>query len=89
MQLTKLHLNYIIDIIILVVGSIVAVTGILKLPALRSVYRTLPTKTLTQMHDISGVIIVVLVIIHLILHWKWIVCMTKSFFKKNKICDEK
>jgi len=88
-KLTKPYLNYIIDVIMLVVGSIVAITGILKLPVLRSLYRTLPTRTITQMHDVSGVVIVVLVIIHLILHWKWITCMTKSFFKTRKMCEEK
>jgi hypothetical protein len=87
--MNKAHLNYIIDIIMLIVGSIVAITGILKLPVLQSVYRTLPTKMLTQLHDISGVVIVILVIIHLILHWKWIVFMTKSVFKKKEICAKK
>jgi hypothetical protein len=87
--MNKAKLNYFIDLLMLIVGSIVAITGILKLPVLRSVYRTLPIRTLTQLHDISGVIIVVLVIIHLIFHWNWIICMTKSFFKTSKTCKKK
>lgn len=34
------------------------------------------------LHDWVGVVLVIAVIIHLILHWKWIVHMTKSFFKQ-------
>ena len=34
MKLTKPYLNYIIEVIMLIVDSIVAITGILKLPAL-------------------------------------------------------
>jgi hypothetical protein len=84
MKITKPYLNYIIDSIMLFVGSIVAITGILKLPMFHSIYQTLPTQTLTQLHDLSGVVIIILVIIHLILHWKWIVSMTKNITKNNK-----
>jgi quinol-cytochrome oxidoreductase complex cytochrome b subunit len=36
-------------------------------------------------HDWSGIALAVLVLIHLVLHWKWIVCMTKNLLtKKNK-----
>ncbi len=83
-------LNYIVDAVMAIVFGVVAITGILKLPVLHSIYRTLPTKIMTQMHDISGVLLVILVAIHLILHWNWIVCMTKSFFKKEKeTCEVK
>ncbi|MBW2966420.1 DUF4405 domain-containing protein [Candidatus Woesearchaeota archaeon] len=36
-------------------------------------------------HDWAGIIMVLLVIIHLALHWKWIVNMTKNLFSKKKI----
>ena len=88
--MNKAHLNYFIDLLMLIVGSIVAITGVLKLPILHSIYRTLPTQTLTKLHDVSCVIIIILVIIHLVLHWTWIVSMTKSFLKKkDKISDQK
>jgi cytochrome b561 len=35
-------------------------------------------------HQWAGILLVILVGIHLILHWKWIVCMTRDIFKKNK-----
>jgi hypothetical protein len=36
-----------------------------------------------SMHDTSSIIFIILIIIHLVLHWKWILCIPK-FFKKNK-----
>ncbi len=38
-------------------------------------------------HEWFGILLVILVVIHLVLHWNWIVCMTKSFFQTDK-CDE-
>jgi hypothetical protein len=81
--MNKAHLNYFIDLLMLIVGSIVAITGVLKLPILKSIYQTLNVRTITQLHDISGIIIIILVIIHLALHWTWIVSMTKSIFKRK------
>jgi predicted ferric reductase len=38
----------------------------------------------TIVHDWSGIVICLLVLVHLILHWKWIVHMTMLSFKKKK-----
>ena len=38
----------------------------------------------TVIHDWSGLIMGILVLVHIVLHWKWIVSMTKSFFKGKK-----
>jgi hypothetical protein len=81
--MNKAYLNYFIDLLMLIVGSIVAITGVLKLPILKFIYQTLNVRTITQLHDISGIIIIILVIIHLALHWNWIVSMTKSIFKRK------
>lgn len=37
----------------------------------------------TAIHDLSGIIFVILVIVHLILHWQWIVGNLKNIFKKS------
>jgi hypothetical protein len=34
-----------------------------------------------DLHDWTAVILVVMVIIHLVLHWRWITYMTKKFLK--------
>ena len=44
--------------------------------------------TWSQIHDWFGILLIILVIVHLILHRDWIVCMTKSMFKSDK-CEIK
>jgi hypothetical protein len=39
--------------------------------------------TWINLHDWLAVALLVMVVIHLILHWKWIVYMTKSPFKER------
>ena len=41
-------------------------------------------RTWTVIHNWAGLIMIVLVIVHVILHWNWIVCMTKGIFCKGK-----
>ncbi|HOX10374.1 MAG TPA: DUF4405 domain-containing protein [Candidatus Moranbacteria bacterium] len=37
----------------------------------------------SEIHDWSGIFLIIFAIIHLILHWDWIVCMTKNMFQSN------
>ena len=78
--------NYIIDLGLFISFLCVAVTGILKMPGLVQTlgmnYKSLPFNVITPLHDFSGVVMTLLVLLHLVLHWGWIVGMTKSFFKK-------
>ncbi len=70
-------LNYFVDIGMAIAFAIVAVTGILKLPALGG-----KTRDYMLLHDWAGVVLAAFVLLHLILHWNWIICMTKGFFNK-------
>jgi cytochrome b subunit of formate dehydrogenase len=36
-----------------------------------------------KMHDLTSVILIVLLLIHLILNWTWIKCMFRNIFKKS------
>jgi cytochrome b subunit of formate dehydrogenase len=85
-------LNYFIDIGLAITFFAVFITGILKFRELAQLfgYNTvvLPVKELSTIHDWSGLIMGILVLIHLILHWNWLKCMTKGFFKtKEEKCD--
>jgi hypothetical protein len=42
----------------------------------------------SEIHDWFGILLIVLVVIHLILHWDWIVCATKNIFHSDK-CEIK
>jgi cytochrome b subunit of formate dehydrogenase len=35
-----------------------------------------------DLHDWSGMVMLAGVFLHLVLHWKWIVCMTRNIFRK-------
>ncbi|MFC1983485.1 DUF4405 domain-containing protein [Chloroflexota bacterium] len=48
-----------------------------------AIFWSLTRHTWIELHDRVAVALVVIVIIHLVLHWKWIVYMTNSFFKKK------
>ena len=44
---------------------------------------SLTRNTWTDIHSWVAVALLVIIIIHLILHWKWIVYMTISYFKEK------
>jgi cytochrome b subunit of formate dehydrogenase len=85
--MNKAKLNYIIDAILGILFLIVFVTGVLKLPVL-NLYKVIPLRQTTMLHDVSGVLFGVFIIVHLILHWNWIKCMTKSIFKRDNKCKK-
>ena len=82
--MNKAKLNYFIDLILAVLFFAVFVTGIIKLPELK-LHKTglFNMSGLTFIHDWSGVLLGVFIVIHLVLHWNWIVCMTRAVFKKD------
>ncbi len=59
------------------------ITGIFKWPTLYKYFFSWPMKQISIIHDWSGLIMGLLVLIHLIQHWKWIVVMTKKMWWKN------
>ncbi|MDD3248508.1 MAG: DUF4405 domain-containing protein [Methanosarcina sp.] len=48
------------------------------------VYMGLTKATWIWIHSRIGILMSILVVIHLILHWKWIIYTTKSFFRKEE-----
>ena len=92
--MVKAKTNYIIDVLMTIASIIVGGTGLILFFFLPSGVKQgryqeflgIPKHIIADIHDWSGIIIIVLVLIHIILHWKWIVRMTKNMFsrKKNK-----
>jgi hypothetical protein len=64
------------------------VTGIIKLPGLfRTLglsHQALPMYEISTAHDISGLAMGLLVLLHIILHFKWMINMTKNLFKRKE-----
>ena len=92
--MNRTKLNYFIDIGLAISFFACFISGLIKWPGLIrvigvSMYKILHVKNISRLHDFSGLVMGLLVLIHLILHWKWIVCVTKSIFKRGKKCKEK
>ena len=81
--MNKAKLNYFVDLLLAIAFLLVSVTGILKFPGWFG-HLHLPWRILSKIHDWSGILMALLVLIHLILHWKWIVSMTKMIFRGKK-----
>lgn len=86
--MNNLKLNYWIDVGLAISFFICFITGLIKWPGLikvigASAYKTLSFSNISRVHDMSGLIMGLLVIVHLALHWKWIVAVTKNIFRKN------
>lgn len=95
--MNKPIINYFIDIGLGISFVLVAATGIMKFPGLvrtfRFVYNIIPAYYISRIHNLSGIIMTIFVLIHLILHLNWIVSMTKNIFnfkktKKRKKLDD-
>jgi len=91
--MNKAKANYIVDILLCISFLFVGITGIIKVRAVMDFlglsWSTAPMPTLSTIHDWFGVIMVILVFIHIILNWKWLVCMTKAMLGKHdaKVCE--
>lgn len=83
----RANLNYFIDALMILFFLLTGITGIIKMPSFPFVFRQGIFQVITKVHDYSGFIFLVLVIIHLILHFLWIKCMTKTLLDKFKDCD--
>ena len=86
--MNRTMLNYWIDVGLALSFFICFVTGLIKWPNLIkiigvSAYKVLHVRNISMLHDWSGLIMGLLVLIHLALHWKWIVSVTKSIFSKK------
>lgn len=72
---------YITDATLGIAFLLTGITGIMKmpgwLPAIGISYTSLPFRTISTVHDWAGIAMVVMVALHLLLHWRWIVLMTK------------
>lgn len=82
--MSKIKINYFVDMLMFIFFIVTSVTGLISflLPRGRSLYLGIPRGDLVFMHSWAGLILIVLVGLHLILHWSWIKNMTRHLFKK-------
>ena len=94
--------NYIVFILLSILGLLEAVSGFvlwLALPSgggwrgsrfggLESTFWSLSRHTWLDIHDRAAVAIVAVIIIHLVLHWKWIMYMTRKLFPRRQLTSQ-
>ena len=88
--MNKAELNYIIDISMAVLFTITAIAGLILFFFLRGIrqggyheFLGVARQVWINVHDFFGIILLILVLMHLALHWNWIICITKRIFKKK------
>ncbi len=87
----KDDVNYWIDVILGISFLVVSVTGIIKLREVMNYlgleWQSSLIQVFSKIHDWSGIILILFVLLHLILHREWIAVKTKELLKiedKNK-----
>jgi len=91
----RARINYWVDVLIAVAFVLAGVSGVVLLAAGPGGYRGgrnpaalrevlfLSRTTWEDLHDVSGIAMMVGVLGHLVLHAKWIACMTRNLFRKG------
>ena len=87
-------LNYTVDMGMFISFVAVVLTGIAKFPLLlrtlarRGLY--LPSGEITFIHEWGGALMAVCILLHLILHWNWVLSSTRRIFvKKRSVTNSK
>lgn len=90
--MNKFKINYVVDFLAFISFVVVAFSGIAikifmpsgvrqgRLQEFLGIQKTV----WSEIHDWSGILMIILVLIHLVLHWNWIICMTKNIFKSDE-----
>lgn len=87
--MNRTAINYIVDVFLGISFLLVFTTGLLKWRGWTEVFESLlGTKfhmpTVIFIHDWSGLLLGLLVLVHLVLHWNWIVCMTRRYLGRSE-----
>ena len=89
----KAKINYFVDIVSFISFLVTAITGLLIFFFLPSgernggVHNTLlglGRHDWGDIHDWAGIIMIIFAVLHIVLHWNWIVVMTKNLFKRRQ-----
>ena len=91
----RAKINYVVDIVIGIGFLLAAASGVVlffvepsggyqggRNPAWNSAVLGLSRTTWKDVHDYAGLVMVAGVVGHFVLHWNWMVCMTRNLFRK-------
>lgn len=87
----RAQIKYIVDVGLAVSFILCFITGVIKFPgflrAIDATHRVLPMRDLTIIHDWSGILMGLLVAVHLILNYRWIITMTRQIFGRKRVSE--
>ncbi len=100
----KVHLYYVLDAVIALAFLASAASGLAfvvmgesgyqggRNSAFATVFLGIPRTSWSDLHLLASLVMIAGVIVHLVLHWKWIVCVTKGLIpdlprKKEEMCE--
>lgn len=94
--INRARLNYFIDVLMGLSFLITAITGMVLFIFMPSgirqgrhiVFLGMEKSKWIFLHDWSGILMIITVMIHFMLHWNWMICMTRCIFKKKVNCEE-
>ena len=82
----KIKAKYVIDLGLVVTFILSFGTGLIKFPMIRQAMATarivLPSHDLNFVHDWSGLLMGLFILLHLVFNFSWIVAMTKKYLGK-------
>mgnify|MGYP006283182813 CR=1 FL=1 len=73
--------NYVVDVGALVSFLICFVTGVIKIRSIGKYFSYLDFRLISRIHDYSGLVLGLLVIVHVLLHWNWLKEKTRTLFE--------
>ena len=90
----KQNLNYVVDLLLFIAFLITGITGLIKWRLLivnlgmAELYFILPMGKIRLWHEWASFVMLILILIHFILHWNWLILNTRRLFgeifkKKN------
>ena len=103
--MSKLKLNYMLDIVIGLASALSGATGLAFLLMGEGGYQGgrnagyttallgLSRGTWNDLHTLGSVVMIAGVIVHIVLHWKWIICATQRMLPhratrtQEQVCD--
>ncbi len=85
-KIDQTKLTYWVDIGLAISFILCGLTGIIKFRLFTNyfdfIFRALGIRLISLIHDWSGIVLALLVLVHLIIHWRWLITETKDLFKK-------
>jgi len=88
-KLDKSVLNYFIDLVLTITFIITGITGLVIFFFIPSgvqqgrfqVFLGIQKQVWTAWHNWSGIVMILAVLLHLVLHWNWMIRMTKKILR--------